>query len=115
MRLRQSAIALVMTLATSSLAAAQVSLTPIGTVRTGLFRSEDPRNAEINAYDPVGKRIYVGIAARKALLSCNNTNDCGDLGPEGLTFVSAVQSPTGNALLIVSNEVSSTTTIWEVK
>jgi DNA-binding beta-propeller fold protein YncE len=49
------------------------------------------------------------------LLACNNVNDCGDLGPEGLTFVPAVQSPTGSALLIVSNEVSSTTTIWEVK
>ncbi|GAB4552299.1 MAG: choice-of-anchor I family protein [Anaerolineae bacterium] len=30
----------------------------------------------------------------------------GDLGPEGLVFVPADQSPTGNALLIVANEVS---------
>jgi DNA-binding beta-propeller fold protein YncE len=50
-----------------------------------------------------------------ALLACNDVNDCGDLGPEGLSFVPAVQSPTGNALLIVSNEVSSTTTIWEIR
>ncbi len=49
-----------------------------------------------------------------ALLACN-ANDCGDLGPEGLTFVPATQSPTGKALLIVSNEVSSTTTIWHVQ
>jgi hypothetical protein len=42
-------------------------------------------------------------------------NVCGDLGPEGLTFVPAEQSPTGKALLIVSNEVSSTTTIWQVE
>jgi hypothetical protein len=41
--------------------------------------------------------------------------DCGDLGPEGITFVPAAQSPTGEPLLIVSNEVSSTTTIWEVR
>jgi hypothetical protein len=40
---------------------------------------------------------------------------CGDLGPEGLTFVPAVKSPTGKALLIVSNEVSSTTTVWQVE
>jgi hypothetical protein len=40
---------------------------------------------------------------------------CGDLGPEGLTFVPAEQSPTRKALLIVSNEVSSTTTIWQVE
>jgi hypothetical protein len=49
-----------------------------------------------------------------ALLACS-TNDCGDLGPEGLTFVPAKRSPTGKALLIVSNEVSSTTTIWQVQ
>ena len=40
---------------------------------------------------------------------------CSDLGPEGLTFVAAVNSPTGKALLIVSNEVSSTTTVWQVE
>jgi DNA-binding beta-propeller fold protein YncE len=51
------------------------------------------------------------------LVACGETatSDCGDLGPEGLTFVPAVQSPTGKALLIVSNEVSSTTTIWQVQ
>jgi hypothetical protein len=32
-----------------------------------------------------------------------------------LTFVPAADSPTGSALLIVSNEVSSTTTIWQVE
>jgi hypothetical protein len=49
-----------------------------------------------------------------AFLACNDVNDCGDLGPEGLTFVPAGQSPTGKAWLLVSNEVSSTTTIWEI-
>jgi 2',3'-cyclic-nucleotide 2'-phosphodiesterase / 3'-nucleotidase / 5'-nucleotidase len=47
--------------------------------------------------------------------ACSNTVDCGDLGPEGLTFVPASKSPTGRALLLVSNEVSSTTTIWEIE
>jgi hypothetical protein len=50
------------------------------------------------------------------LLNCANAGvDCGDLGPEGLTFVPAGKSPTAKALLIVSNEVSSTTTIWEIE
>jgi DNA-binding beta-propeller fold protein YncE len=53
--------------------------------------------------------------AAGALLPCNDTNDCGDLGPEGLTFVPAASSPIGKALLIVSNEASSTTTIWKVE
>jgi DNA-binding beta-propeller fold protein YncE len=38
----------------------------------------------------------------------------GDLGPEGLDFVPAWLSPTRKALLLVGNEVSGTTTIWQV-
>lgn len=38
----------------------------------------------------------------------------GDLGPEGLAFVPSYQSPTGTALLIVANEVSGSTTIYNV-
>jgi hypothetical protein len=48
-------------------------------------------------------------------LPCDDgTADCGDLGPEGLTFVPAGRSPTGKPLLVVSNEVSSTTTVWQI-
>ncbi len=38
----------------------------------------------------------------------------GDLGPEGLVFVRADDSPNGNPLLIVSNEISGTTTVYQV-
>ena len=38
----------------------------------------------------------------------------GDLGPEGLTFVAKKDSPTNKPLLLVGNEVSGTTTIWQV-
>ncbi|MDT0554601.1 choice-of-anchor I family protein [Patiriisocius hiemis] len=38
----------------------------------------------------------------------------GDLGPEGVVFVDAVDSPTGSALLIVSNEVSATLSIFSL-
>jgi 2',3'-cyclic-nucleotide 2'-phosphodiesterase/3'-nucleotidase/5'-nucleotidase len=39
----------------------------------------------------------------------------GDLAPEGLLFVPASQSPNRQPLLVVCNEVSGTTTIWEVR
>lgn len=38
----------------------------------------------------------------------------GDLGPEGLVFVPAEESPNGEALLIVGNEVSGTTSIYQI-
>jgi hypothetical protein len=46
--------------------------------------------------------------------SCPNPA-AGDLGPEGLEFVPAWASPTRRALLIVGNEISGTTTVWQVE
>ena len=39
----------------------------------------------------------------------------GDLGPEGLKFIPANQSPNGQALLMVGNEVSGTTAIYTIE
>lgn len=39
----------------------------------------------------------------------------GDLGPEGLTFIPANQSPNGKPLLVVGNEVSGTTAVFQLK
>lgn len=38
----------------------------------------------------------------------------GDLGPEGIIFVKASQSPNGRPLVIVANEVSGSTTIYQI-
>ncbi|WP_150279379.1 choice-of-anchor I family protein [Halopseudomonas salina] len=43
-----------------------------------------------------------------------NLAAAGDLGPEGLVFVSAEDSPNGEALLIVGHEVSGTTTVYQI-
>src|SRR5262245_56480684 len=47
--------------AAASTASAQpaLSLSVLGSKSTGSFRDADPRNAEINAFDPIGKKIYV--------------------------------------------------------
>lgn len=39
----------------------------------------------------------------------------GDLGPEGMKFVCADKSPNGNPLLIIGNEVSGTTSVYQLK
>ncbi len=41
-------------------------------------------------------------------------NTPGDMAPEGLTFVAASLSPTGQPMLIVTNEVSKTTTFYGI-
>ncbi|GAA6184389.1 choice-of-anchor I family protein [Aliiglaciecola sp. NS0011-25] len=47
-------------------------------------------------------------------MDCSEVAESGDLGPESIKFVSAEQSPNGNALLIIGNEVSGTVTVYQV-
>lgn len=56
-------------------------------------------------------------SAPKFVQWLQNTTDManGDISPEGLNFVPAAQSPTGNAMLLAGYEVSGTLAVWEIK
>jgi hypothetical protein len=43
-----------------------------------------------------------------------NLSKVGDLGPEGLTFIAAKDSPNGKPLLLVGNEVSGSTAVIQL-
>lgn len=64
--------------------------------------------------DPRGPRFAGQFANRNTSVAVN-TPAAGDLGPEGLLFIPAAQSPTSRPLLVVSNEISGTTTVWQIQ
>jgi len=45
----------------------------------------------------------------------STTNGTGDQGPEGVLFISAVNSPTNQPLLLLANEVSSTVAVYGIQ
>lgn len=78
----------------------------VGTERTSgiaVFDVSDPASPTAATY-AINRDYSVAVDAPGA----------GDVGPEGLAFISADDSPTGMPLLVVGNEVSGTTTIWSV-
>ena len=79
----------------------------IGLERIGgiiVYDVTDPTSPEFETY--VNNRNF-GVDAEDPA--------AGDLGPEGLHFISASESPNGEPLLIVGNEISGTTTIYQIE
>ncbi|WP_284769538.1 choice-of-anchor I family protein [Corynebacterium rhinophilum] len=84
----------------------------IGMERVGgifVYDVTDPAHAEFVTYSN-NRDFAVDYNEDNAVA----TRLAGDLGPEGLAFVSKEDSPTDDALLIAGNEVSGTTTVFSV-
>eukprot|EP00435_Cladocopium_sp_Y103_P077356 s1_g1095.t1 len=78
----------------------------IGLERVGgimAYDVSDPATAEFLGYH--NNRDFSGNAA---------AGKAGDLGPEGMAFIPAAQSPNGKDLLAVANEVSGTNSLFEI-
>ncbi|MEU6857909.1 choice-of-anchor I family protein [Glycomyces sp. NPDC046736] len=79
----------------------------IGLERQGgvmVYDVTDPANA-----------TFVDYANRRDFGVEPGEGDAGDLGPESIEFVAAADSPTGEAMIVVGNEVSGTTTIYGIE
>ncbi|MRI33244.1 alkaline phosphatase [Endozoicomonas sp. OPT23] len=81
----------------------------IGLERTGgimMYDITDPTEPDFVEYT-INRDFSVDLE--------NDLQSAGDLAPEGMKFVAAADSPSGNALLIVGNEVSGSTTVYQIK
>lgn len=84
----------------------------VGLERVGgimVYNITDPKN--VNFVDYLNNRDF----SVDAQLDDDSTNPLvGDLAPEGLVFIPAWKSPNKKPLLVVGNEVSGTTTVFQV-
>lgn len=78
----------------------------LGLERVGGIMTFDITNpAAVQFVDYINNRDFTEDAETEA---------AGDLGPEGIEFIPAQHSPNGRPLLLVANEVSGTTTVYEL-
>ncbi|MEI7878890.1 MAG: esterase-like activity of phytase family protein, partial [Planctomycetota bacterium] len=64
--------------------------------------------------DSPGAPVFQGYINMRNFTAVNNTPAAGDLGPEGIQFVSAADSPNGKPLVLLANEISGTLSIFQV-
>ena len=62
------------------------------------------------------KAVYADYLNVRGFSETVTDLDClGDLGPEGICTISAEDSPTGNAMILVANEISGTVTVAQIE
>jgi 2',3'-cyclic-nucleotide 2'-phosphodiesterase / 3'-nucleotidase / 5'-nucleotidase len=95
----------------------------VGLERIGglmVYDVTDPRDAfyvtYVNGSDirDFGQPVCTTVSSSGSCTSGIPNAAAGDLGPEGLAFVPASDSPNGKALVIVGNEISGSTRVYEV-
>ncbi len=59
--------------------------------------------------------VFVDYVNNRDFSAAPPAPEAGDLGPEGLTFISAHDSPTRRPMLAVAHEISGTVTLFEVR
>ncbi|MDF7811831.1 choice-of-anchor I family protein [Hymenobacter sp. YC55] len=65
--------------------------------------------AVFNVNDPAQPKLVQYVNNR------STTTGAGDQGPEGIVFIAAANSPTGQPLLLLANEVSSTVSVYSMQ
>ncbi|MDX2103240.1 MAG: choice-of-anchor I family protein [Alphaproteobacteria bacterium] len=70
----------------------------------------------IMIYDVTNPRSprFIDYATTRRFEGNHERGEAGDLGPEGVLVIRAADSPTGRPLLVVTNEVSGTTALFEI-
>ncbi len=89
----------------------------IGLERVGgimVYNVTNPQNAQFVQYLNNRDFSFDSDADEDGFEAESNAGRAGDLGPEGLAFIAAEDSPNGKPLLAVGNEVSGTTTFYGI-